>query len=320
MSGRLECEIVRDLLPSYADGQTSDITNKAIEEHIAGCPDCAEALRRMREPEKDILPQEREIDYLKKVKRSKRFAMWITAATTLLIGLFAAGLLVFVHGSETDLNAHAVSVQVEDNKVYVDGDLVSSGEGVARVTFAEKDGVVDVRLFTAPATPFNRSSFSQTYTAENGPVREVTSDGLVLWESGKAISYVARRLYAAKNPYIGDMPANQVITNAIGIGESYGSYTNELQTTEEPYGWDIILDDPIEPPQETKYRQKMCSDACLILAAVDNLGTVTFLYNNGSGQQDYTITDKDASKIAGADIKSFAASASDMQKLVEAVR
>lgn len=320
MSKQLDCDIIRDLLPSYADGQTSDITNAAVEEHIAGCHDCAEALRRMKEPETDTLPQKEEIDYLKKVKKSKRLTGWIAAAATLLVGLFAIGLWVFVHGTVADLSAHAVNIQVEGNAVYVSGDLVSSGEGVARVTFTENDGVVDIQLFTALKMPFNRGSFSEIYTAKSDPVKAVTNGNLVLWENGKMISYVAGMLYAVKNPFIGDMPANQDIANVIGIRERYGTYKNELQTSEEPYGWVIILDTPVDPSQEMKIRQRMCSDACLMIAAVDNLGTVTWRYENGSGQQEYTITEKDASTIAGTDIKSFAESASGMQKLVETVR
>ena len=52
MSDKLSCEIVRDLLPSYADGQTSEKTNQAVEAHLSGCRECSEILRRMREPEK----------------------------------------------------------------------------------------------------------------------------------------------------------------------------------------------------------------------------------------------------------------------------
>ncbi|MBR6951695.1 MAG: DUF4825 domain-containing protein [Oscillospiraceae bacterium] len=320
MSVSLKCEIVKDLLPSYVDGQTGDVTNRAVEEHVSGCPDCAEALRRMQEPERDPVPQKQEIDYLKKIRRSKRRAVWLAAAATLMILLAALCLRVFVYGNGTDLSAHDVSIQVTDDVLQVSGSLAGSGEGVARVTFAEKDGVIDIRLFTAPATPFNRGSFSKVYTARTGPIRAVTSGGIVIWENGGMISRVAGRLYAAKNPYVGDMPANQVIANAIGISERYGTYQNELHTAEEPYGWVILLDDSIEPAQEAKIRQRMRSDACLMLAAVDNLGYVTWRYENGSGRQEYTVTEKEASQTAGADIKSFAGSASGMQQLVDAVR
>ena len=320
MSIKLNCEIVRDLLPSYADGQTSDITNAAVEEHLAGCPDCAEILKRMKEPENPVIPQTEEIDYLKKVKRSKRRTAWIAALAVLAVCLVTVGIRVFVFGSAADLNAQAATVQVEDNVIHVDGSLTDSGDGVARIAFAEEGGVVDIQLYTAPSTPFNSSSFSKTYTADCDRIKAVTSGGLVIWENGQPVSYEAARLYAAKNPYVGDMPANQNIANIIGIRGRYGAYTNELQASEEPYGWTIILERPVDPAQEEKYRKKMASDTCLMIASIDNLGSVTWKYDNGSGQQEYTITRKDASEIAGEDIKSFAVSASGIQRLIEEVR
>lgn len=68
MNRKLECEIIRDLLPTYVDGQTSDVTNTAIREHISECHECAEVLRRMEEPEESAIFQEKEIDYLKKLE------------------------------------------------------------------------------------------------------------------------------------------------------------------------------------------------------------------------------------------------------------
>lgn len=320
MNKQLDCEIVRDLLPSYLDGQTSDVTGRAVENHISQCPECAEILRRMREPEKDSSSQQEEIDYLKKVKRSKRESVWITAALTLLALIIASALFVFVRGTEADLNEQAVNIRVDGSEVYVDGFLTSSGEGTVRVTFEDKDGVVDIKLYTAPVTPFSSGSISAAYTAESGPVKAVTSGGLVLWENGVTISRTAAKLYALKNPYIGDMPADLAIANAIGITERYGTFHNELQTEEETYGWVIILSDPVDPAKEAKVRDNMLSDACLLIAAVDNLDTVVWRYENGSGQQEYTITKEEASETAGADIKSFAESASGMHELAETVR
>ena len=108
MSRQLNCEIIRDLLPSYADGQTSDITNTAIEEHISECRDCADMLRRMKEPEEDILSQKEEINYLKKVKKSKRLTAWIAVVSTLVIGIIVAYLFVFVRGTAAETPPRSV--------------------------------------------------------------------------------------------------------------------------------------------------------------------------------------------------------------------
>ena len=37
MKNDLTCEGVQDLLPSYVDGLTSDVSNQAVEQHIVRC-------------------------------------------------------------------------------------------------------------------------------------------------------------------------------------------------------------------------------------------------------------------------------------------
>jgi len=46
----IPCEIMKDLLPTYAAGECSDATRKAVDEHIASCATCSRSLRAMTEP------------------------------------------------------------------------------------------------------------------------------------------------------------------------------------------------------------------------------------------------------------------------------
>lgn len=39
MKNDLTCAVVRDLLPSYVEGLTSEETNEAVDAHLAQCPD-----------------------------------------------------------------------------------------------------------------------------------------------------------------------------------------------------------------------------------------------------------------------------------------
>ncbi len=43
-----ECNIIRDLLPSYIENLTSDDTNTYIENHIKECSDCSTAIKNMK--------------------------------------------------------------------------------------------------------------------------------------------------------------------------------------------------------------------------------------------------------------------------------
>ena len=67
----MDCEIIRDLLPLYADSLTSESSNRKIEDHIRICPEC----RRLRdemctpmEPE----PEETQEQILERVYKKQR--------------------------------------------------------------------------------------------------------------------------------------------------------------------------------------------------------------------------------------------------------
>ena len=51
MNKEKECEIIRDLLPLYADDVCSERSRQLIEEHLQGCPDCAAMLEKLRSSE-----------------------------------------------------------------------------------------------------------------------------------------------------------------------------------------------------------------------------------------------------------------------------
>ena len=49
MKNNLTCEIVRDLLPSYVDGLTNDVSNQAVEQHMKTCENCRKLYHEMQE-------------------------------------------------------------------------------------------------------------------------------------------------------------------------------------------------------------------------------------------------------------------------------
>lgn len=91
MKNKLSCEIVKDLLPSYIDQLTSKETSEAVAAHLSDCESCRAAYREMAnsEPPKD---EQSEVDYLKKVRNSRRrirnIAI-IAASGVLVLGLVA---------------------------------------------------------------------------------------------------------------------------------------------------------------------------------------------------------------------------------------
>ena len=57
---KVPCDVIRDLLPLYADEACSEESGKMVEEHLQECPDCSEMLGRLRKNEiEDGLKSER---------------------------------------------------------------------------------------------------------------------------------------------------------------------------------------------------------------------------------------------------------------------
>ncbi len=116
----MKCEIIRDLLPSYIDGLTSEESNIEIEKHLETCPDCRKVLEKMRKEigVTDISENKKSIKPFKKLKRLSWRAAGITALCLIL--LFGGYLYYFGHGSI----AEQEDVSMTYEKVY---DVVTLG-------------------------------------------------------------------------------------------------------------------------------------------------------------------------------------------------
>lgn len=70
---KTDCDVIRDLLPLYADDACSAASRAVVEEHLGECPECSEMLQRLKEDEIETgLLEEKEsvIDYA--VRRFRR--------------------------------------------------------------------------------------------------------------------------------------------------------------------------------------------------------------------------------------------------------
>lgn len=109
MKNDLTCAVARDLLPSYVEGLTSAETAEAVERHVQSCPDCAACLEAMRsQPAPAEAEEVREVEYLKKVRRSGKKRVFGAALATAAALLAVFLLKIFVIG--TPLQAQSVAV------------------------------------------------------------------------------------------------------------------------------------------------------------------------------------------------------------------
>ncbi len=92
---KLSCEVIKDLLPSYIDDICSKDSKELIEGHISECGDCAAFLDKMKAIEiVSDKANEKEIDYMKKVKRHIINKDLISLG--LLFGFIAIGMIVVI--------------------------------------------------------------------------------------------------------------------------------------------------------------------------------------------------------------------------------
>lgn len=315
---RLDCDIVQDLLPSYADGLTRETTNKAVEAHLAQCSSCAETLLLMKEPEKRE-NQTVEVDYLKKVHRRMSHVGMICGIVMMLIGMFTIFAKVFLIGNLANADEVNYQIYVSGQTVYTTLNLKSSTSAIARVVFEESAGIVNVKVYTAPKAFFNKGVVEKTYTAHNDVVGMVRSNASILWQDGISISPMTSKLFANQNPYVGDISGNGRIATILGVMDQFGSCTTELQTSTEPYGWILNLENTLQSIDENAAKEVMTADSYVMLACINNLGYVTWRYNTEGNQQIYTVTQEEASSYVRGDIKNCYTSITELEALIQSL-
>lgn len=87
----MKCEIVRDLLPLYADDLVSDASREMIEAHAAECDACRELMEKMCAPvEQEPYDEEQVlVDGLKRQKRKTRNRLILACVITALVCLLS---------------------------------------------------------------------------------------------------------------------------------------------------------------------------------------------------------------------------------------
>jgi len=120
----LKCNIVKDLLPSYIDGLTSEESNQEISEHIENCTDCNNVYVKMQEPVSIDKPAENnKIDFLKKVKQKS------TRRITIIISIIILLTIVYIVMAfvEFPVDSGGITIQSSLNSVSLGGGTLPDG-------------------------------------------------------------------------------------------------------------------------------------------------------------------------------------------------
>ena len=114
---KISCDIIRDILPLYAEDMVSPATKEMVENHLTDCEGCSKDLEVLRSPKK--LPVEADVKSLKRVGDAIRrrrilavLAVFLFIATVLLGGALMLDAKIYLPATEA----------VQD--IYVEGDVV----------------------------------------------------------------------------------------------------------------------------------------------------------------------------------------------------
>ena len=323
---KLPCDIIQDLLPSYADGLTSPASSKTIEAHLAECQTCAAAYAAMQTgsiedakgPEGSGSEGFPEIDYLKKIRSTNRKRILAAVLLVLLLAGFGVWAKVYLYGSPiedfhvlvtTDTDSRVVKTETftdqngetrtfshatSDTLVFNCWIEESSGLAFSHYKLKETDDGLDIIVYAVPFSRFHPMRTLQIKVPvgydEDGKSVDPTAVNIKgdTYSGYGLITKKAKDLYAARNPYIGDISADLRLANLLGVGEAIGSYTNKLNTQESegfeyPYSWELIFDRPWTDGYDKIYNQKMKAYAYVLLALIDNCGEIKWTYQTEDG-------------------------------------
>ncbi|MEE0256064.1 M56 family metallopeptidase [Evtepia sp.] len=110
-------------------------------------------------------------------------------------------------------------------------------------------------------------------------------------------------LYQLRTPYVGNNVAVANVVGSFQLNEVLGPYTIELQTSQEPYGILLHLEQDLTSETARRYLEEMSS---LILALIDNAGYVAYTTPSEPTPQDTGAITKEANpKMNQPDLETF---------------
>lgn len=320
MNRKLPCEIIQDLLPSYLDEITSEVTTKEVANHLATCKSCEKIYIDMKNPsmEQEEEKEEFTIDYLKKVRISTKKRITIGILGTILVIALGIFLKLYVIGFET--TSYTVNAEVAGDTLKITGQFYDSASVYARSKIKTTDQGKEIVVYACLPSFWNEEgSFTLEYPKDVVSTTAVVGN-YKIGSDGTKISPLTIELFGAKNRYIGNMSKNWNLTRILQISNQLGAFKNSLQTTKEPYGWTLEFETPVSKNEEQFFNEQMTRYSYVLLALVDNLGEVSWTYQMTSTPMTKTITSSDATTQLNCDIKSYAQSEEQLEMLISKLK
>ncbi len=131
MEKKTECEIVQDLLLGYVDDTLNAESNRLVEKHLVECENCIERLKEMKEDIKqNENNQQKEIDYLKKIRRKSKIKAILMAFGIIVLVCFILYMRQFTIVQSIDTKAKK---SLQSNNFYKETRNIALGDNNASV-------------------------------------------------------------------------------------------------------------------------------------------------------------------------------------------
>ena len=120
----MKCEMIRDLMPLYIDGLTSEESNREIEKHLKSCKECRKYYQEMTGEIGEAVPISEEelqdVELIKKMKKKKRRRiLGGMAGIVLAIAVIVAFMLPKVY-SQVKFEDISLKSGTRGNKAYIE--------------------------------------------------------------------------------------------------------------------------------------------------------------------------------------------------------
>lgn len=352
---RITCDIIRDLLPLYIDEVCSAGSRALVEEHLQNCRACKAEYEAVSKREFFYDAKEKEVlDGLsKRWKRSKRKTLFVGAAIALIAALLV-GMIAFGCSMKV---IPAGEMAVSSLSRLENGDLAfilqtADGTGIRELSHYEMDGTLYITATTTSFPFFSASESAQSgwivHTKDTGIkqicYQEQPGSQLPIWDVNSQVELadpqtqrqikgmekledlgsdaLVHDLFQKRVAYIGAAPKDMELLGSLRIGMVLGPFSIRLTTSSEPYGITLDFKNPIASTDCEAFDAKMRAYAAVILALIDNGGTVGWTYQSAAPDGAETELTRafpleDARTLVGEDVKSFGASEAALRELCD---
>lgn len=117
---KINCNIIKDILPLYVDGVVSDDTKEMVEEHLEHCEECKKEIDLMKQ--ELYIPVEKEASFIKNFKRKWRnkkiiiSGLSIMLTVLILIGTFS---FIFHYDRVVPYAESLIKIETQDDDMLV---------------------------------------------------------------------------------------------------------------------------------------------------------------------------------------------------------